>query len=180
MKGLGGVIKASTQLTAQKKVLTPEGLEMIASGADIQELTRTRPELWQPKGKARVVNDKVVTDAYVALLVDDLQASQAAHSTFSFHDSGTGTVAEAAGDTTLGTACGEARDDGTQVEGATANIYKSVATHTYAGTFAITEHGLFSALTGGTLMDRTVFSAINVVADNQIEFTFEITFSSGG
>jgi len=121
-----------------------------------------------------------VTDAYVALLVDDLQSSEAAHSLFKYHDSGTGVAAEATGDTTLGTPCGEARDLGTQIEGATANIYKSVATHTYAGTFAITEHGLFSAASGGTLLDRTLFSVVNVVNGEKIEFTYELTVTSGG
>jgi len=141
----------------------------------------TYPELYKEvKSGRRQVRNRVVTDAYVNLLVDDLQLAQAGHSDFKYHDSGTGTVAEAAGDTALGTPCGEARDTGTQVEGATANIYKSVATHTYAGTFAITEHGLFNAATVGTLMDRSVFSAINVVSGNQIQFSYELSVSSGG
>ena len=121
-----------------------------------------------------------VTDAYVALLVDDLQAAQAAHSTFRYHDSGTGIAAEAATDTALGTPTAEARDTGTQLEGATANVYKSVATHTYGGSFAITEHGLFNAATVGTLMDRTKFAAVNVNSGEKIEFTYELTVSSGG
>ena len=121
-----------------------------------------------------------VTDAYVALLVDDLQLSQADHSTFMYHDSGTGIAAEAATDTTLGTPTAEARDTGTQVEGATANVYKSVATHTYGGSFAITEHGLFNAATVGTLMDRTKFAAVNVASGEKVEFSYELQVSSGG
>ena len=121
-----------------------------------------------------------VTDAYVNLLVDDLQLAVAGHSTFMYHDSGTGVAAEAATDTGLGTPCGEARDTGTQIEGATANIYKSVATHTYGGSFAITEHGLFNAATAGTLMDRTKFAAVNVANGEKIEFTYQLTISSGG
>ena len=141
----------------------------------------TYPELWKEvKGGRRVVKNRVVTDAYANLLVDDLQASVAGHSTFKYHDSGTGTGAEAAADTGLGTPTAEARDTGTQVEGATANVYKSVATHTYAATFAITEHGLFNAATAGTLMDRSVFAAINVVSGNQIQWTYELSVSSGG
>ena len=141
----------------------------------------THPELYKEvRSGRRQVKNRCVTDAYVNLLVDELQANQASHSDFKYHDSGTGTVAEAAGDTALGTACGEARDTGTQVEGATANVYKSVATHTYGASFAITEHGLFNAATLGTLMDRSVFAAINVVSGNQIEWTYELTVSSGG
>ena len=128
----------------------------------------------------RVVKNKVVTNAFVNYIVDNLIAELVAFGDFKYHDSGTGIVAEAATDTALGTPTAEARDIGTQVEGATANVYKSVATHTYAATFAITEHGLLNAATLGILMDRTVFTAINVVVGDKIEFTFTITFSSGG
>jgi hypothetical protein len=123
-----------------------------------------------------VIARKKVTTAFVNHLVDSLQNQTTKPiDTFKYHDSGTGVVAESNADTALGTPCGEARDVGTQIEGASANIYKSVATHTYAGPFAITEHGLFSASSGPTLMDRSVFAAINVVATEKIEFTYELT-----
>jgi len=141
----------------------------------------SHPELYKEiKSGRRRIRNRVVTDAYVALLVDELQLSQAAHSDFKYHDSGTGTAAEAAADTALGTPWGGARDVGTQAEGATANIYRSVATTTYNAAFAITEHGLFNAATVGTLMDRSVFSAINVVSGNQIQWTYELSIASGG
>lgn len=128
-----------------------------------------------------VVGRRCVTTVFCNMLADALQGVSGIDiSTFNYHDSGTGTGGEAVGDTTLGTPCGEARDAGTQIEGATANIYKSVATHTYADTFAITEHGLFSASSVGTLMDRTKFSAVNVVAGDRIEFTFQLTLVAGG
>ena len=127
-----------------------------------------------------IVSTHVVTDAFVAALVDTLQSSVAAFSDYKYHDSGTGVNAEAAGDTALQTPCGEARDVGSQIEGATANIYKSVATNTYAGSFAITEHGLFNAGAAGTLMDRSVFSAINVISGDKIEFSYQLSVSSGG
>lgn len=125
-----------------------------------------------------------VTDAFVALLVDAMipngGAQLALLDDFKYHDSGTGVGAEAAADVGLGTPCGDARDIGTQVEGATANIYKSIATHTYAGSFAITEHGLFNAAAGVTLLDRTKFAAVNVDNTEKIEFTYQLTLSSGG
>jgi len=127
-----------------------------------------------------VVSIHAVTDAFVAQLVDTLQSSVAAFSTYKYHDSGTEDTAEDETDTALGTPCGEARDVGTQIEGATANIYKSVAIHTYAGTFAIVEHGLFNAATVGTLMDRSVFSAINILAGDKIEYTYQLTCTAGG
>jgi hypothetical protein len=69
---------------------------------------------------------------------------------------GTGAVAENVTDTALGTQV-ETRATGTQVEGASANIYRTVATITATASRAITEHGVFSASTGGTLLDRSVF-----------------------
>jgi hypothetical protein len=140
-------------------------------GKDGKEITR------------RVVKDRVVTTAFVNDVVDVLCGTTADHDTivnYKFHDSGTGTTTEVAGDTGLETGCGDTRDSGTQIESTATNIYKSVATHTYGSTHSITEHGLFNASSGGTLMDRTVFSAINVGNGDKIEFTFTITFSSGG
>ena len=129
------------------------------------------------------VEHKVITDAFVADIVDCLTATSvrlALFDDYKYHDSGIGTGAEAAGDTALGTPWGGARDVGTQIEGATANIYKSVATTSYNATKAITEHGLFNASSSVTLMDRTVFAAINVVSGDGIQWTYQITFTSGG
>jgi hypothetical protein len=176
-----GVIKAHTLLVAQKKVLRPEGVQLLGEGTSLYDLALLRPELWIANGQPRrVVKDKVVTTAFVNFIVDQLQAETSAFGDFKYHDSGTGTDAEAIGDTTLDTAWGGDRSTGTQTEGASANIYKSVATTTYNASKAITEHGLFNIDADGILMDRTKFDAINVVDTNQIEFTFEITFTAGG
>jgi len=126
-----------------------------------------------------VICKRKVTDAFVAYLVDSLQDSSAdPMDDFKYHDTGTGTNAEDKTDTALQTPCGEARDVGTQIEGASAWIFKTVAEHTYAGPFAITEHGVFSAAAAATLMDRSVFAAINVVATDKIEFTYQLTCTS--
>ena len=127
-----------------------------------------------------IIASHVVTDAFVNYLVDSLQAPEANWVNFKYHDSGTGVTAEADGDTALGTPTGEARDTGTQIEGSSSNIYKSVATHEYAGAFAVTEHGLFNASTVGTLMDRSVFTAINVLSADKIEFKYELSCIAGG
>lgn len=127
-----------------------------------------------------VVSTHAVTDVFVALLVDTLQAAAPSFSTFKWHGSGTGTTGELSGDTVLETPTGEARVVGTQIEGATGNIYKSVAIHTYAGTFDITEHGLFNALIVGVLADRSVFTAIGVIAGDKIQFSYELVCTSGG
>ena len=126
-----------------------------------------------------VIATRMVTDAFVADIVDTLQAVGTTFDDYKFHASGTGTNAEAAANTALQTDSGVARATGTQVE-ASANAYRSVGTQTYAGTLAITEHGLFNASSAGILMDRSVFAALNVVATDQIQWTYTITFSSGG
>src|ERR1043165_6514338 len=100
------------------------------------------PLPWHRRLSPRQVLNRAVTTVFVNLLVDALEANTNL-SNWKYHASGTGTNAESAADTSLQTAIAEARDTGTQVDGASANIYKSVATHTYAGTYAVTEHGLF-------------------------------------
>lgn len=126
-----------------------------------------------------LLGSRVVTTAFVEFMVDQLQAETTEWGDFKFHDSGVGVTAENITDTDIETTDGEARVAGTQVEGASANIYRSVGTITYTTTKAITEHGLLSIVTGGTLMDRTVFTVINVVNTDQITFTYELTVTAG-
>lgn len=122
---------------------------------------------------------RVVTTAFVNFVVDQLQTETSVFGDFKYHDSGVGTTAENAADTAIETTDGESRATGTQTESAS-NAYRSVGTISYTTTKAITEHGLFNDASAGTLMDRSVFTAINVVNGDSIQFTYTITFSSGG
>jgi hypothetical protein len=124
-----------------------------------------------------LVSTKVVTTAGVNYLVDSLQGLQPSD-VFRFHGTGTGTTAEAIGQTALVTEVAS-RATGSQTEGASTNIYRTVGTVSYGATFAITEHGIFSASTAGTLLDRSLFAAINVISGDSIEFTYELTVPSG-
>lgn len=124
-----------------------------------------------------LVSTKVVTTAGVNYLVDALQGLAAAGD-FQYHGSGTNATAEAVGQTALITEVGT-RVTGSRGEGASANIYRTVGTVSYSGTFAITEHGVFSASSGGTLLDRSVFAQVNVGAGDAIEFTYELTLPAG-
>ncbi len=126
-----------------------------------------------------VLSRRVVTDAFVAFVVDQLQTETSVFGDFKFHDSGVGSTAEAAANTAMETTDGESRATGTQTESA-ANAYRSVGTISYTTTKAITEHGLFNDATAGTLMDRSVFSAINVVSGDSIQFTYTLTLTAGG
>lgn len=120
---------------------------------------------------------KVVTDAAVAYLV--LCFTGVNNITlFKYHASGTGVITELASNTALGTEVA-ARATGTQLVGASANIYRTVGTISYGATFAVTEHGIFSATSAGTMLDRSVFAAINVISGDSIEFTYELTLPSG-
>jgi hypothetical protein len=124
-----------------------------------------------------VVSRRVVTTAGVNAIRDQFLATFTL-ANFKYHASGTGTTAEAVGDTALVTEV-ESRVAGTQVSGGT-GAYQTVATIPYTATRAITEHGIFSASSVGTLLDRSVFTAINVVNGDSITFTYTITFSAGG
>ncbi len=132
------------------------------------------------------VGYRVITSAGVAYLVDAWQNSTEVEN-LKYHGCGTGTTAEASGDTALVTESTTAlnpdstRATGTQTE-TSANVLKSAGTVTFDASAAITEHGLFSqaATGGGTLWDRTVFSAINVVSGDSIAFEYSATLSAGG
>jgi hypothetical protein len=124
-----------------------------------------------------VLSRRLVTNAGVAFLVDAFQ-NLVEIENMNWHASGTGVAAEDVANTTLGTETGS-RVSGTQSEPA-ANQYRTVATVPYSGTLAITEHGLFSANAAGTLWDRSVFTAINVVNGDSIQFTYTLTVNSGG
>ena len=134
-----------------------------------------------------VVGYRVITSAGVAYIVDDWDGSVTDITNFKYHGAGTGTTAEASGDTALVTESTTALNpDSTRATGTqsqpSANILQSVGTLTFDNTAAITEHGLFSqaATGGGTLWDRTVFSAINVTSGDSIQFTYSATLSAGG
>ena len=126
-----------------------------------------------------IVSTKCVTDDFAEMFVDVLQSADATFSDFKYHDFGTGSTAEDPSDTGLETPCGDAREVGTQTEGATANIYKSVATHTFGGAYTITEHGLFNAAAVGVLMDRSVFTGIAFGSGDKCEATYQLTLNSG-
>lgn len=134
-----------------------------------------------------LVSTKLVTDAAVAYIVDDWDGGSNTIDLFNYHGCGTGSTAEAAGDTALVTESTTALNpDSTRATGTksqpSANIMRSVGTATFDASAAITEHGVFSqaATGGGTLLDRSIFSAVNVVSGDSIQFTYSLTLSSGG
>lgn len=134
-----------------------------------------------------VVSRRCVTTAGANWLVDAWQGTYEPE-TMKYHGCGTGVGGEVVGDTALGTECTTAlnpdstRATGSLTEGASANIFRSVGTVTFDGSAAVTEHGLFNqaATGGGTLWDRSLFSAINVASGDSIQFTYDLTINTGG
>lgn len=97
---------------------------------------------------------------------------------------GIGTTAAAAGDTALeseSTTNGAGRGAATctRVTTTTTNDTSQwVKTFTFTGSFAITEEGLFDNNTsGGNMLARQVFSAVNVVDGDTLQITHKIKYS---
>ena len=135
-----------------------------------------------------VVSTKVVTNAGVGFIVDAFQ-NIVELEIMKYHGIGTGSTAEAVGDTALVTELttqlnpDSTRATGTTAEGASANIFQSVGTNTLdANGQVLREHGLFSqqATGGGVLLDRSVFAAITLDSGDSIQTTYELSLSAGG
>ena len=109
---------------------------------------------------------------------------------FNFHALGTGSTAAATGDGALGNepnnlyrvggSASNNRASGTQ--SSATNVYTTVGTNTInLASSAITEHGIFNAQTGDVvLLDRSVFSVINLSAGDSLETTYTLTLTAGG
>lgn len=112
--------------------------------------------------------------AYIASRMKDATATAMSHMGV-----GTGTTAAAAGDTALGTALGArvALDSTTITTTSVTNDSVQYVATFGAGvsTGAITEAGIFNALTDGTMLCRTVFSVINKGALDTLVITWKVT-----
>jgi len=128
---------------------------------------------------------RVVTTVGVGYIVDAFQNTVELEN-MKYHGLGTGSGSEAVGDTALGTELtseytGNVRATGTTAEGASTNIFSTVATNTLDGTpgAALREHGIFSASSSGVLLDRTVFGAITLSSGDALQSTYQLTFTAG-
>lgn len=94
---------------------------------------------------------------------------------------GVGTTGAAVGDTALETESAPTtaggRTVGTESRTTVTNTddaYTVTGTVTAGSSLAITEAGLFDAVTAGNCLIRSVFSAVNVVSGDSIAFTFKL------
>lgn len=99
---------------------------------------------------------------------------------------GIGTSGPTVADTALGTESAPTTSGGRTVGTEsrvtitqTNDTYQVAGTVTAVSSLAITEEGLFDATSAGNMLMRGVFSAINVVSGNSIQFTNQLQFLPG-
>lgn len=128
--------------------------------------------------KDSVTISNLVVDAGKAGVASRLNGA-GAEAVFTWIALGTGVVAAAAGDTTLGTeittgggqrASASASRVTTDVTNDTARL---VNTFNFTSTFAVTESGVLNAAAVGTLLSRQVFAAINVNNGDSLQVTWD-------
>jgi hypothetical protein len=131
---------------------------------------------------------RLVTTAGVNFIATRMLDAGASIGGFDFHGYGTGGTAEAIGDTALVTeettqyVVDNTRPTATP-SNPSGNVYRTIATYSpdSGGTRAITEQGVFSANAAGTLLDRTLFSVVNLVAgSDSLQSTHDFTMAAGG
>lgn len=116
----------------------------------------------------------VLTDVGEQFVMDKLADVIATSPEFCAWGTGAGTAAK--GDTTLFTESAEARVSGTETVQGTGSsaVYQNVATITSSSTQTITNAGLFSASSGGTLVIKGDFTGIALDNGDSIEFTITL------
>ena len=157
---------------------------VITSELGIRKLDYSRG-VWVDYG---IVGRKVVTTMAAELICDGFQGVSAVMSDFRYHALGAESTAEDVSDTALADEWTTAylsdgsRAEGTQTEqSASPQVYETVATNTSDETSGADEHGILNQEgAGGSLLDRTVFSVINLSASDAIQSTYRLTIQAGG
>ncbi len=115
-----------------------------------------------------------VSAAFVAFEANSLAVLAPAYSQFYYHEVGLLDTLEANTDTALALPSGIARAVGTQSSDGI-SAYSSTATVIADTAETWLEHGIFNALTGPTLLDRSVLDAPRIVAvADQVLFTYRL------
>lgn len=129
---------------------------------------------------------RVVTDDGVDYIVDAFQNSVELE-IMKYHGIGTNNTAENQTDSDLVSeittqyATNNTRATGTTTEGGSTNIYETVATNSVDASVAAVEHGIFNNATvgSGVLLDRTVFTVVNLSSGDSLQSTYDLTFTAG-
>jgi pyruvate/2-oxoacid:ferredoxin oxidoreductase beta subunit len=127
-------------------------------------------------GKVKEKRDinNLVVDTGEAFIASRMAGTSAA--VMSHMGVGSGTTAAAGGDTALQTAVGARVALSSTTVTANAIEYQA-AFVAGASTGAITEAGIFNALTAGTMLCRTVFAVVNKLADDTLSITWTVTIN---
>ena len=121
----------------------------------------------------------LITSAGLAGVASRINGS-GAEAAFTYLAIGIGTTAAAVGNTTLES---EITTNGGQRAAATASrattdvandTARLVLTYTFTGSFAVTEAGALNASSNGVLLNRQVFTAVNVVSGDTLQITVNI------
>ena len=131
----------------------------------------------------KAISRNLITNAGLAIVAGQINGATTAPVTAIAI--GIGTTAAAAGDTALES---ESTTNGAQRGAATATRVTTnqtndtaqwVKTFSLTGTFAITEEGLFDNNTsGGNMLARQVFSAINVASGDSLQITHKVAVTT--
>lgn len=131
------------------------------------------------------LHSNLITDAGRAAVASRINGN-GGEAVFASIGQGTGVTAANVADTTLGTevtANGGAASGVHVVAAATATRVTTTVTNDTAqfvgtvaetNTIAVTESGVFNATTNGTLLCRQVFTAVNVVNGDSLQFTWKV------
>ena len=140
---------------------------------------RYRAEVYGPDGKLKEAREgnNVVTTVGKEFLASYLYSGAAAASTFTakYAAVGTSTTPEAAADTAMGTELVRTTGTVSYVSGAIVQVTATFTTGTAAG--QVTEYGLFTSSTGGTLFSRDTESTITVGASDTLKVVYQLTLS---
>lgn len=144
---------------------------------------RTNTKLLQALGLGSWKNEmqlaNLVTNAGKAGVASRINGA-GSEAAFTYLAIGIGTTAAAAGDTTLQseiTTNGGARAAATAsrvTTDVTNDTARLVYTWTFSGSFAVTEAGALNAASSGVLLNRQVFTAVNVVSGDSLQVTVDI------
>ena len=132
-----------------------------------------------------ILSLRKITTVGVGFIVDAF-ANGVEMEIMKYHGIGLGSTGESSGDTDIETelttqySTDNTRATGSTEEGGSANIYRTIGTNSVDASAAIVEHGILSdpAVGSGVLLDRSVFSVINLGDGDSLQTTYDATFSA--
>lgn len=190
-----GAVRRAWQAANARNFERSLGDQILFDGNDLPNRLGVIGHLWLAHVTSRgdvtdlgLVSCRVVTDAGVGYLVDAMQNLVEAEN-MRYHGLGTGTTAESAAQTALVTelttqySSSNTRPTGTLGEkSGDSKTFETTATITVSAIVAATEHAIFSqaATGGGVMLDRSLFTVVNLGASESLQATYQLTFPSNG